>query len=159
MSGRPKKRTGFHGKPTKKCKPNSLNAEKTYPDNVQSVSISETDLNEDSVISNMETVDQVSKPSSSELLITAFRGNILDENVPTPFLPINESWQNNMCNLFGIKLHNVHHIISAENAGKPSLTKQIKGDWNCFYRAISFLISGMEENHIIVCVHLLQHML
>ena len=64
-----------------------------------------------------------------------------------------------MCNLFGIKLHNVHHIISAENAGKPSLTKQIKGDGNCFYRAISFLISGTEENHIILSAHLLQHML
>ena len=64
-----------------------------------------------------------------------------------------------MCNLFGIKLHNVHNIISEENAGKPSLTRQIKGDGDCFYRAISFLISGMEENHIIVRVHLLQHML
>ena len=136
-----------------------IKCRKKYPDNVQNVSISETDLNEDSIISNMETVDQVTKPSSSELSITAFRGNILDENVPTPFLPINESWQNNMCNLFGIKLHNVHHIISAENAGKPSLTKQIKGDGNCFYRAISFLISGTEEKHIIIRVHLLQHML
>ena len=64
-----------------------------------------------------------------------------------------------MCNLFGIKLYNVHNIILEENAGKPSLTKQINGDGNCFYRAISFLISGTEENHIIVRVHRLQHML
>ena len=97
----------------KKCKPNSLNTEKTYPGNVQSLSISETDLNEDSIISNMETVDQVTKPSSRELSFTSIRGNIPDENVPTSFLPINESWQSMMCNLFGIKLHNVHHIISA----------------------------------------------
>ena len=79
--------------------------------------------------------------------------------MPTPFVPINKSWQSKMRKLFGIKLHNVHHIISAENSGKPSLTKQIKGDGNCFYRDISFLISGTEENHIIVHVHLLQHML
>ena len=64
-----------------------------------------------------------------------------------------------MCNVFGIELHNIYHIISAEKAGKPSLTKKIKGDGNCFYRAISFFVSGTEENHIIVCAHLLQHML
>ena len=155
MSGRPKKRTGFHGTPDKKCKPNSLNAGKMLLDNIQNMSMGEIDLSVENVINKMESVD--TKPSSIEVSTTAISESIPDENVP--FLPIDESWQSEMSNLFGIELHNVHHIISSEKAGKPSLTKPIKGDGNCFYRAISFLVSGTEENHIIVRAHLLQHML
>ena len=157
MSGRPKKRTGFQGTPNKKSKPNTLNATNMLLDDIQSIqSMPEIDLNVETVTNQIVSVDKDTKPFSKEISIG---GNIPDENIPTPFLPINEGWQNEMCNLFGIELHSAHHIISAEKAGKPSLTKQIKGDGNCFYRAISFLVSGTEENHIIVRTYLLQHML
>ena len=82
-----------------------------------------------------------------------------DANVRIPFLPVNEIWQRQMCELFKIDLHNVLQVLSAEIAGTPSLTRTIRGDGNCFYRAISYLISGTEEHHNIVRVFLLQHML
>ena len=64
-----------------------------------------------------------------------------------------------MCEFFKIDLLNVLQVSSSEVAGTPSLTRTIRGDGNCFYRAISYLISGTEGNHNIIHGFLLQHML
>ncbi len=76
-----------------------------------------------------------------------------------PFLPLNEIWQRERCELFQISQRNVLRLSSAEIAGMPSLTRTNKADGNCFYRAISYLVSGTEGNHNIIRGFLLQHML
>ena len=53
----------------------------------------------ENIINQMENVDPDTKPSREEIPIAAITGNI-SENLPTPFLPINESWQREMCNVF-----------------------------------------------------------
>ena len=81
--------------------------------------------------------------STQEMSSSIVKANALnDANVRIPFLPVNEIWQRQMCELFKIDLHNVLQVSSAEIAGTPSLTRTIRGDGNCFYRAISYLISG-----------------
>ena len=82
-----------------------------------------------------------------------------DANVRIPFLPVNEIWQRQMCEFFKIDLCNVLPLSSAEIAGIPSKTRPIRGDGNCFYRAISYLVSGTEEHHNVIRGFLLQHML
>ena len=44
MSGRPKKHTGFHGTLNKKCKPNSLHAEKESLDDIHSMAVHKIDV-------------------------------------------------------------------------------------------------------------------
>ena len=96
--------------------------------------------------------------SSQELPIV--NANALnDANAPIAFLPVNEIWQRQKCELFQIDLRNVLQVTSAEIAGTPSLTRTIRGDGNCFYRAISYLVLGTEEHHNIIRGFLLQHML
>ena len=86
-------------------------------------------------------------------------GNIAEGNASIPFLPIGECWQREMCTFFQIDLHHVLQVLPAENAGIPLLTRKIQGDGNCFYRTISFLISGTQDYHEVIRAYLLQHML
>jgi hypothetical protein len=40
----------------------------------------------------------------------------------------------------------------------PRRIHRIKGDGNCFFRAISYIISGSEENHIKIRESIINHM-
>lgn len=64
------------------------------------------------------------------------------------FNPVGKTWQQQQCRNLNLKL-----IQPFENSRQikaltaPSDTKQIIGDGNCFYRALSYWITGIEDNH------------
>ncbi|KAJ8049090.1 ATP-dependent DNA helicase pfh1 [Holothuria leucospilota] len=74
------------------------------------------------------------------------------------FFPVNHTWSEtmfqNLCTL--ISLHYSPYIsattISKPQIGsinaKPSVLKNIKGDGNCFFRCLSYLVTNTEENHL-----------
>ena len=78
------------------------------------------------------------------------------------FAPLNEMKKNESCT----KL-NIHDITPTSNNGAetctpiehPNTIKNIMGDGNCFFRAISFCLSGNENNHLLVRKAIVVHLL
>lgn len=69
-----------------------------------------------------------------------------------------------ICHELDIKLlekEQTLNVTTAEIAGKKLQCQKIKGDGNCFFRAVSYCVSGSEENHEEIrqatCQHLLKN--
>ena len=81
------------------------------------------------------------------------KGEIIGQSQPNvmTFSPLTLEFQKIICNQLGlVKSHLNSCVLSAECAviGKPNDVKQIKGDGNCFFRAISYALSGSENSHM-----------
>ena len=81
---------------------------------------------------------------------------------PFRFNPVNEEWQRNSCAIIGLQFV----AASGLNMGGPEVTltrprtiQSIQGDGNCLFRALSFIITGSEEQHTLVREAILHHML
>eukprot|EP00731_Ephydatia_muelleri_P000058 Em0001g58a len=68
------------------------------------------------------------------------------------YLPVCRDWQNNMCSVLGLQFvkgnrdHNEKPLdIALDQA--PSIRGRIKGDGNCFFRAVAQEITGRQEDH------------
>ena len=78
------------------------------------------------------------------------------------FNPVNEEWQRNLCAIMGLQFV----AASGLNMGgpevtltRPCTTHSIKGDGNCLFRTLSFIITGSEEQHTLEREAILHHML
>ncbi|XP_071963825.1 uncharacterized protein [Antedon mediterranea] len=83
-----------------------------------------------------------------------------DENFK--FIPISEAQKKNMCNEVGIHCEHTDMncgINRASQIGHPLQITNITGDGNCFYRAISYIISGTEDNHFLLRRAITNHLL
>lgn len=66
------------------------------------------------------------------------------------FYPVGKSWQQTKCRTLKLNLSQYNFTKSYTKPkvlSTPTNIRQIVGDGNCFYRALSFWISGEEENH------------
>ena len=68
------------------------------------------------------------------------------------YSPVCKEWQKNICLILGIKFHsgNRDHglkpsLIAVSQA--PETTGRIKGDGNCFFRAIAQIVTGDQDDH------------
>ncbi|XP_038062442.1 uncharacterized protein LOC119732934, partial [Patiria miniata] len=89
---------------------------------------------------------------------------IIQTNQPVnlKFVPLVYDHKIVLCEKFGItKLCLDRHEISkiCEKLSKPDSVKTIQGDGNCFYRAISYAISGTEDNHMQLRLAIVHHLL
>ncbi|XP_038050108.1 uncharacterized protein LOC119723495 [Patiria miniata] len=78
------------------------------------------------------------------------------------FVPLTYASKNGLCRKHGIgqiSLDCNEVSDKCEEMGKPDLVKKIKGDGNCFFRAISFAVSGTEENHVQLRMATVNHLL
>ncbi|XP_071965644.1 uncharacterized protein [Antedon mediterranea] len=78
------------------------------------------------------------------------------------FIPISEAQKKNMCNEVGIHCEHTDRnsgINRASQIGHPLQITNITGDGNCFYRAISYIISGTEDNHFLLRRAITNHLL
>ncbi|XP_064617311.1 uncharacterized protein LOC135481415 [Liolophura sinensis] len=78
------------------------------------------------------------------------------------FNPLTDEDQSLMCRKLELqKLPELDALGSSSFLGEPCTTKKIKMDGNCFFRALSFAISGTEENHrrlrLLTVKHLLEN--
>ena len=89
----------------------------------------------------------------------------LGSSQPTPcslkFYPVNEVWRQNMCRDLGLRY--IGHNGIATGGPDVCLTtpfsiKRIRGDGNCFYRSISHIITGSEDQHLAVRKAVVNHM-
>ncbi len=67
-----------------------------------------------------------------------------------------------LCRAFGCEVSNLKSNIvnvQCQAMGKPRSVKRIRGDGNCFFRAISFAMSGTEDNHVQLRTACVNHLL
>ena len=83
---------------------------------------------------------------------------------PLKFYPVDEHWQQNVCLMIGLYFHDKNRV----RPGGPNVpltppdmrtVKRIKGDGNCLFRALSYIISGSEEQHMVLRRAIIQHMI
>ena len=87
-------------------------------------------------------------------------GERSDQNLK--FLPLHETQKKNICSNLGINYINRNSGGGLEkdgNIGHPVRIKHVIGDGNCFFRAVSYIISGTESNHIHLRKATVKHLL
>ncbi|XP_062603566.1 uncharacterized protein LOC134265363 [Saccostrea cucullata] len=90
---------------------------------------------------------------------------ICSESHSISFLPLSNTVKLQLCQTLGIPQSdtnsNVEQDCFVQEAGAPTEYVEIEGDGNCFFRAISFCLIGVEDYHYAirsaVCKHLLQN--
>ena len=67
--------------------------------------------------------------------------------------PVDTEWQQNACHLLGITYHRPNGVTPGGPTVRltyPHVRKRIRGDGNCMFRSFSFIITGSEEEHLLV---------
>lgn len=73
------------------------------------------------------------------------------------FNPVGRAWQNLQKKTFNLKIEQTLHFKREKQIlGKPSLIKAIIGDGNCFYRSLSYWITGTEDHHMAIRILIAQ---
>ncbi|XP_038066365.1 uncharacterized protein LOC119736418 [Patiria miniata] len=88
--------------------------------------------------------------------------NVISEPSEFHFVPLSHDQKKLLCNKLGITIVNLQSNIVTEvsdKIGRPDCIRNIKGDGNCFFRAISFAISGTEANHMRLRMATVNHLL
>ncbi|CAC5398502.1 unnamed protein product [Mytilus coruscus] len=77
------------------------------------------------------------------------------------FKPINLTWQMKHCINLGLRFEKssypLYDLTAPNIIGNPKDLKKIISDSNCFYRAISYTITGTETNHIKIRSAIVNH--
>ena len=82
---------------------------------------------------------------------------------PLKFYPVTIDWQKRACQQLGLQ----YHAPTRVRPGGPNVPltrpdmrslKRIQGDGNCLFRALSYIITGSEEQHMAVRNAILDHM-
>ncbi|XP_050434146.1 uncharacterized protein LOC126841600 [Adelges cooleyi] len=66
------------------------------------------------------------------------------------FYPVNSDWQIRMTNKLKIPLTKVRDEVGKKNLNPYIITKSIRGDGNCLFRALSYWVTGSEEHYNIM---------
>lgn len=106
----------------------------------------------------LETTDETPDQSDDLLLVGC-------DNVQYDYFPLDEQLKKHLCeylNVPYISIDNSNDIQCCRtNINKPRLEKAIRGDGNCFFRAISFSLTNSEDFHNIirnaVCAHMIKN--
>ena len=80
------------------------------------------------------------------------------------YYPVDEEWQRQACDILGLEFRSIFDhspggpdvVLTCPN--RRSLRK-IVGDGNCLFRALSYIITGCEEQHFALRTAIIQHML
>ena len=86
-----------------------------------------------------------------------------EPNFPYKFHSVDEQWQCNMCEFMGLRFHRPNRV-SRGGPGvplgppDPRATKSIGGDSKCFFRSISYIITGSDLQHMDVRKVIVDHM-
>ena len=80
------------------------------------------------------------------------------------YFPEDSTWRRQTCTRLGLSCKDVQvnnpnsEEMTSLNTERPNVTHNVPGDGNCFFSAVSFIISGNERYHRIirkaVCDHL-----
>jgi hypothetical protein len=78
------------------------------------------------------------------------------------FDPAGHKWQDEKCNVFGVKVRNYHKPIIQKTVSihaRPTKTAPMRGDGNCLFRTMSYMVSGVQSYHADIRQTLVHYML
>ncbi|XP_002733238.1 uncharacterized protein LOC100378309, partial [Saccoglossus kowalevskii] len=86
---------------------------------------------------------------------------IASEHTPLLYCPLTLELRESLCTVLNIqnedKTEYIHSRLNME-MGEPCKTKTIKEDGNCFFRALSYALSGTENNHRKIRLAIVKHL-
>ncbi|XP_062600922.1 uncharacterized protein LOC134262538 [Saccostrea cucullata] len=88
---------------------------------------------------------------------------ICSERSDISFLPLSFSKKVHLCQIIGIPhsngIDNDEQVCLVQKVGAPVKCVEIVGDGNCFFRAVSFCLTGVEDYHYTIRSAVCQHLL
>ena len=86
-----------------------------------------------------------------------------EPDLPYKFHSVDEQWQRDMCEFMGLRFRRPNRVSRGGpdvpiGPPDPHATKPIGGDGNCFFRSISYIITGSELQHMDVRRVIVDHM-
>ena len=110
-----------------------------------------------SEVPNVPCVQAKTDGTDSELAITG----VYTDNSHFKYNPVDVEWQLRVCRLLGLGFCGPNRITpGSPNAplANPVGFKNIRGDGNCMFRSLSFIITGSEDQHMHVRRAIIRHM-
>ena len=110
-----------------------------------------------SEVPNVPCVQAKTDGTDSELAITG----VYTDNSHFKYNPVEVEWQLRVCRLLGLGFCGPNRITpGSPNAplANPVGFKNIRGDGNCMFRSLSFIITGSEDQHMHVRRAIIRHM-
>ena len=110
-----------------------------------------------SEVPNVPCVQAKTDGTDSELAITG----VYIDNSHFKYNPVDVEWQLRVCRLLGLGFCGPNRITpGSPNAplANPVGFKNIRGDGNCMFRSLSFIITGSEDQHMHVRRAIIRHM-
>ena len=110
-----------------------------------------------SEVPNVPCVQAKMDGTDSELAITG----VYTDNSHFKYNPVDVEWQLRVCRLLGLGFCGPNRITpGSPNAplANPVGFKNIRGDGNCMFRSLSFIITGSEDQHMDVRRAIIRHM-
>ncbi|XP_071943839.1 uncharacterized protein [Antedon mediterranea] len=77
------------------------------------------------------------------------------------FFPVDANWQLEKAAPFGINVKNFHktHLkCEMDKAARPTKVVNMRGDGNCLFRALSYILFGVQNYHVVVRDYILNYM-
>ncbi|KAK6165196.1 hypothetical protein SNE40_023581 [Patella caerulea] len=90
--------------------------------------------------------------SNDDIIISQVESNSFNFN------PISLATKSNICSQLGLPSNSIENIVSTCPLTKPSEIKSIIGDGNCFFRSISYALSGTENHHRKIRLAVVKHL-
>jgi hypothetical protein len=82
----------------------------------------------------------------------------LDSGENRLFIPPTKDLQQSLCNILSLPLKREHKPCPNKNLGTPTEIREIVGDGNCLFRALSYAITGWQRYYDTVKQNVLNHM-
>ena len=108
-------------------------------------------------VPNVPCVQAKTDGTDTELAITG----VYTDNSHFKYNPVDVEWQLRVCRLLGLGFCGPNRITpGSPNAplANPVGFKNIRGDGNCMFRSLSFIITGSEDQHMHVRRAIIRHM-
>ena len=100
--------------------------------------------------------------SSQDIIVLskdASNPSTITQNMQRTFKPLPGNIRQKLAVKFGLKSKKNLRFCKTGSLGKPRNTYKTIGDGNCFFRCVSYILTGTEDNHLIIRDKVTKHML
>ncbi len=87
---------------------------------------------------------------------------VLRPNCVYRFYPVDEAWRRSVCESLNLTYHGENGVAQGGPKmclKRPLTIQRISGDGNCFYRSICYILTGSEDEHLVVRRAIVSHMI
>ena len=98
-------------------------------------------------------VKNIKPPSADDDEEVIFQGSLSRPPCLFKYNPVDEDWRQRTCRVLGLRYEGPNGVTPGGTEvclTKPVSLKRIAGDGNCFYRSISFIITGSQSQRLAV---------